>query len=321
LTTLSVCDLATGRRRVIGNPAQALSSRDLSAFDRHFFEHPLVEFHSEHPRGGAHRISDSLPAAEFRRSALFDDYYRRIGIDHAAAVPLYVSSTTLVSFVLNRKGRDFSDDEIALLDWLRGGLSDMYRNVIELQRAVAAVAELREIAEADGWMLVHLDAQRRIRELPPPASTALASFCTDRQVCAGASLPAPIDSWLQRSTAGGAPWLALPPLVLSAPRGRVTFRAVPEAGNGGAWALLIRYQAEPGRAVTGDRSPLTRREREILDWVAAGKTDRQIAAIIGASERTVQKHLEHSYVKLGVENRTAAVMRIRADAARKSARD
>jgi hypothetical protein len=107
LTTLSVCDLATGRRRVIGNPAQALSSRDLSAFDRHFFEHPLVEFHSEHPRGGAHRISDSLPAAEFRRSALFGDYYRRIGIDHAAAVPLYVSSTTLVSFVLIAKAAIF----------------------------------------------------------------------------------------------------------------------------------------------------------------------------------------------------------------------
>lgn len=36
----------------------------------------------------------------------------------------------------------------------------------------------------------------------------------------------------------------------------------------------------------------------------------QVAAILGASVRTVQKHLEHAYVKLGVENRTAAVMRL-----------
>ena len=57
---------------------------------------------------------------------------------------------------------------------------------------------------------------------------------------------------------------------------------------------------------------LTPREHEILQWVAAGKTDGQIASILGRSVRTVQKHLEHVYLKLGVENRTAAVMRVHA---------
>jgi DNA-binding CsgD family transcriptional regulator len=57
---------------------------------------------------------------------------------------------------------------------------------------------------------------------------------------------------------------------------------------------------------------LTPREREVLRWVAAGKSDKQIAAILGASVRTVQKHLENTYVKLGVENRTAAAMRLAA---------
>jgi DNA-binding CsgD family transcriptional regulator len=54
---------------------------------------------------------------------------------------------------------------------------------------------------------------------------------------------------------------------------------------------------------------LTPREREVLDWVAAGKTNRDIATILGASPRTVEKHLERIYEKLGVETRTAAVMR------------
>lgn len=53
---------------------------------------------------------------------------------------------------------------------------------------------------------------------------------------------------------------------------------------------------------------LTPREREVLRWVAVGKSDAQIAAILGCSVRTVQKHLEHVYIKLGVENRTAAAM-------------
>jgi len=56
-------------------------------------------------------------------------------------------------------------------------------------------------------------------------------------------------------------------------------------------------------------APLTPREREVLRWVAAGKTDRDIAAILGSSVRTVHKHLQHIYTKLGVETRTAAVMR------------
>jgi DNA-binding CsgD family transcriptional regulator len=54
---------------------------------------------------------------------------------------------------------------------------------------------------------------------------------------------------------------------------------------------------------------VTPRESEVLQWLAAGKTDREIAALLGCSHRTVQKHLQRLYVKLGVETRTAAVMR------------
>lgn len=46
-----------------------------------------------------------------------------------------------------------------------------------------------------------------------------------------------------------------------------------------------------------------------MHWLAAAKTDREIAALLGLSHRTVQKHLERIYEKLGVETRTAAVMR------------
>lgn len=54
---------------------------------------------------------------------------------------------------------------------------------------------------------------------------------------------------------------------------------------------------------------LTLREGEVMSWLACGKTDAEIAALLSISPRTVQKHLEHIYVKLGVETRTAAVMR------------
>ncbi|MBI5925353.1 MAG: DNA-binding response regulator [Aquabacterium sp.] len=51
---------------------------------------------------------------------------------------------------------------------------------------------------------------------------------------------------------------------------------------------------------------LTPRETEVLSWLAKGKTNRDIADILGMSHRTVNKHLEHIFEKLGVETRAAA---------------
>ena len=52
---------------------------------------------------------------------------------------------------------------------------------------------------------------------------------------------------------------------------------------------------------------LTKREAEVLALGALGLTNTQIALELALSERTVAKHLEHIYAKLGVANRTAAV--------------
>ena len=49
-----------------------------------------------------------------------------------------------------------------------------------------------------------------------------------------------------------------------------------------------------------------KREGEVLQWLSKGKTNRDIAQILGLSPRTVDKHLEQIYSKLGVENLTAA---------------
>jgi DNA-binding CsgD family transcriptional regulator len=212
ITTLSVCDLRSGRRHVTGTPAGAIGADDRACFDRHFRTHPLVRYHADLRGAGAHRISDSVPFARFRHTALYAEYYRRIGIDHAVALPILVDDGVLVSFVLNRHGRDFSDRDLSLLDLVGRPLAGLYRLASALQ------------------------AQGAMRHEPP---------------CAGAA---------------------------DAPRGE----------------------------------GLTLREREVLHWVGAGKTDRDVAELLGCSHRTVQKHLQRIYVKLGVETRTAAAMRVRA---------
>ena len=209
LTTLSVCDLLTGHRQVVGLPGVRLGADEIACFDRHFFDHPLVRHHGLEGGLLTRRISDLVSRYDFQRSALYGDYYRRIGLEYAIAVPLLSNRRTLVSVVLNRRRLDFDERDRERLDLLRPHLAFLYGQA------------------------------RRARAMP------------------SGELP------------------AVPP------------PAPPDA-------------SPPG---------LTPREAEVMHWLARGKTDADIAALLSISPRTVQKHLEHVYVKLGVETRTAAVMR------------
>ncbi len=70
--------------------------------------------------------------------------------------------------------------------------------------------------------------------------------------------------------------------------------------------LLLRRAPADSTTQRAPDVPLTPRETEVLSWIAKGKTNRDIADILGMSPRTVNKHLEHIYEKLGVETRSAA---------------
>ena len=75
----------------------------------------------------------------------------------------------------------------------------------------------------------------------------------------------------------------------------------------GETMLLLELQSEDSVASSRlSHAALTPRETEVLSWLAKGKTNRDIADILGMSPRTVNKHLEHIFEKLGVETRAAA---------------
>lgn len=105
------------------------------------------------------------------------------------------------------------------------------------------------------------------------------------------------------------------PATLTVARGsrRITFalHAMPEDSfddaGGGEWLVVMR-ESDDARVVEAITLALelTAREAEVLYWVVKGKTNRDIGDILGTSPRTVTKHLEHVFEKLGVETRTAA---------------
>ena len=77
-------------------------------------------------------------------------------------------------------------------------------------------------------------------------------------------------------------------------------------GNLGESMLLLTLTPDSVAAQRLRDIALTPRETEVLSWLAKGKTNRDIADILGMSPRTVNKHLEHVFEKLGVETRSAA---------------
>ncbi len=81
----------------------------------------------------------------------------------------------------------------------------------------------------------------------------------------------------------------------------------------GAWALRPRTQPgfEPNEAAAGQLG-LTRREREVLGLLAAGKSNKEIAGKLGLSPNTVKTHIANLYDKLQAVRRTDAVSRARA---------
>jgi len=83
------------------------------------------------------------------------------------------------------------------------------------------------------------------------------------------------------------------------------------ASTGPAELLFRLADVSPGR---GERAlqeafALTAREADVLVWISRGKSNREISEILGISPRTVNKHLEQVFAKLGVENRAAAAAR------------
>ncbi|HNA28870.1 MAG TPA: response regulator transcription factor [Thiobacillaceae bacterium] len=100
-----------------------------------------------------------------------------------------------------------------------------------------------------------------------------------------------------------------PPLVVARESRRLLASLHDPAGPGheGEWLLVLR---EENHAAAIDALlaafRLTTREAEVLYWVSKGKTNKDIGDILGTSPRTVNKHLEHVFEKLGVETRTAA---------------
>ncbi|MGV1914946.1 response regulator [uncultured Agrobacterium sp.] len=113
-----------------------------------------------------------------------------------------------------------------------------------------------------------------------------------------------IGDWMAQTSARDTPLV-----ITHAERPSLQFTFLGAVGADEYLFRLTTTNEKSGDALLRDRFSLTTRESEVLVWIAKGKSNRDIGEILGLSARTVNKHLEQIYVKLGVENRASAAVK------------
>jgi DNA-binding NarL/FixJ family response regulator len=87
--------------------------------------------------------------------------------------------------------------------------------------------------------------------------------------------------------------------------GRLEFALVATAGEERHYRISETLEGAEEKLLA-QRHGLTEREAEVLLWISRGKANREISEILGISPRTVNKHLEQIFEKMGIENRASA---------------
>jgi len=164
----------------------------------------------------------------------------------------------------------------------------------------------RTALDAFGRFLFAVDSGGKVLWCTPQAVKLLANALRDFDA-EDYVVPETIREWVQH--AASAP-PASPPVPIElkthTSTNKLQLLYVTQIGANEHLLRVIEGDAGNDQMVLKSRLMITDRESEVLLWIARGKSNRDIAEILSLSPRTVNKHLEQIYTKLGVENRTSA---------------
>jgi DNA-binding response OmpR family regulator/DNA-binding CsgD family transcriptional regulator len=168
-----------------------------------------------------------------------------------------------------------------------------------------AAAGSRAALDATGRFLLAADRAGRLLWCTPKARQLLNELFS---VAGGdASLPAPVMSQLMQLRSDASPAQAR--LLLDVNGRKVEISMMSPIGPDELLFRLTELSTTADEQQLQRLLSLTSRESEVLLWISRGKANREIGEILDISPRTVNKHLEQIFVKLGVENRASAAAR------------
>jgi len=302
-------DICSQHNTVVYDRPEAITIPDgEGVFDRHIPEHPLIAYSKVTKGHGAVKISDVISTRRFHSLGLYNEFFRLIGIEDQMVISFPSPRPVIVGVTLNRKHRNFTERERLLLNLINPHLFQAYSNNEAVSRLSRELNLAQRVLNESHAAVVWLKNGARVQHATLPARVLLTQYFPEGRKPAEA-LPELLERWLGQELARFGKLNEVPsarrPLTIHHGSHDLIVRLLSENGQ---LCLLLQESraARSGSASYG----LTHRESEILEWVSRGKTNWEIALILNISARTVQKHLEHVFQKLGVETRTAAAAKV-----------
>ncbi|CUS38986.1 conserved hypothetical protein [Candidatus Nitrospira nitrosa] len=270
--------------------------------------HPILKYFQKTRDGSAVTLSDFVADREFRETVLSQEFYQPLQIPRIIGLALRIGSSHSVTLARHKNGREFGEHTRTTLNAIRPHLRQALENALAVTQMQHQLAVMNQAVVEGEQALISVTNEGRIRFITPSAQRLLKQYDLHTRPESD-RLSTRLRDWLTDSerqlNRSDDVIPELRPLLVQGELGCLTIRLIVKDSH--YLLMLEEGQAAPAAKVF-EAFGLSTRESEILSWVSQGKTNSKIGMILGISRRTVQKHLERIYIKLGVENRTAAAM-------------
>jgi len=282
--------------------SEVISPADLETFARFLHEQPLFDAYIVKRRTETLQITDLMPAKEFQQTNIYNEFYKKVGVTNQLVTPMRISDDLFMSCSINTSGKEFSERDKLILTLIAPHLANAVRNAFAHERLSTSL-------ESACCGIIALNSQNDCVYISQHALRLLEKYFAGDKYKAG-RLPENLSDWVKEvetEDQTGNYKLPLVPLKIAGQSGDLLIRLIRNTPIGERNLLL-----EEKKRLTPEMLKvfnLTKRETEIHFLIAQGKTDDSIKSLLGISLRTVHKHVENIYTKLGVETRVAATMK------------
>ena len=281
----------------------------------HANTHPILNQMEKTQDGRAVTFSDVVSMRTFRESALYHEFYKPLRIPYIIGIALAIDHHHSITIARHRDGREFSEKTRTTLNAIRPHVQQAFQNALAVISLQDQLAGLNQAMEEAGQALLAVTPEGRIKWATPRAYALMTHYGVP--IRRGSDwLPVRLREWTRhiQQQLESPNEVVAPIIPLKITRGGAAL-SVRLVSKGSQSLLLLEEQRSAIDAHELHTLGLSKRETEVVGWLAEGKTNPEIGTILGISPRTVQKHLERIYGRLGVENRYA-VIRIALDALR-----
>lgn len=219
----------------------------------------------------------------------------------------FAQEKNLLGLSLGSERRNFTERDRTILNLLRPHFQQAYQTVAAFTQVQQQLAQLDQTLEQVGLIALSLDG--KVQWITQQANKLLSQYFPVFKL--KSSLPDLLQRWLKQQISAIKQSTKMPmyhPLCLEQNRQRLIVRFQYHEAIEQIHLLLEEIHTDGFLVKSLEMLGLTKREAEVLFWIAKDQSTPEIARRLGICDRTVKKHLEHIYAKFGVQTRLAAVM-------------